>query len=74
VRFTIDIPKSLYRELQQCARQSGRSVEELVHAFIGNAFKKRRSASKRVQFPLITSDGPKVDLTNERIYEIIPFP
>jgi hypothetical protein len=27
-----------------------------------------------VKFPLIASDGPKVDLTNEQIYEHIEFP
>jgi hypothetical protein len=27
-----------------------------------------RPRAKRVQFPLIVSDGPKVDLTNEQIY------
>lgn len=30
--------------------------------------------SKRVQFPLMGSDGPKVSLTNEQIYELIEFP
>jgi hypothetical protein len=34
----------------------------------------KRPRSKRVKFPLIASDGPKVDLTNEQIYEHIEFP
>lgn len=28
----------------------------------------------RVQFPLIHSDGPAVELTNEQIYDLIEFP
>jgi hypothetical protein len=29
--------------------------------------------TKRVKLPLIASDGPKVDLTNEKIYEVRLF-
>ena len=29
---------------------------------------------RRVHFPLIHSKGPKVNLTNERIYELVAFP
>ncbi|MGA2413033.1 MAG: hypothetical protein ABSF59_01220 [Candidatus Sulfotelmatobacter sp.] len=34
----------------------------------------RRPRPKRVQFPLIASSGPKVDLTNEQMYEHVEFP
>jgi hypothetical protein len=34
----------------------------------------KRPRTKRVKFPLIASDGPKVNLTNEKIYEHIEFP
>jgi hypothetical protein len=33
----------------------------------------KRPRSRRVKFPLIVSDGPKVDLTNEQIYEHLEF-
>jgi hypothetical protein len=29
---------------------------------------------KKVQFPLIISKGPKVDMTNERTFEHVGFP
>lgn len=34
----------------------------------------QKPRSRRVQFPLFGSDGPKVDLTNEQIYDYIEFP
>jgi hypothetical protein len=36
--------------------------------------KEHKPRSRRVQFPLIGSDGPKVSLTNEQIYDLIEFP
>jgi hypothetical protein len=29
---------------------------------------------KKVKFPLITSEGPKVNVTNKRIYKHVVFP
>jgi len=34
----------------------------------------KRPRAKRIKFPLIVSDGPKVNLTNEEIYEHVEFP
>jgi hypothetical protein len=34
----------------------------------------QRPHPRKVQFPLIVSKGPKVDVTNERIYEHVEFP
>jgi hypothetical protein len=75
VRTTVDIPASLYRKLKQQAAAQGRSIRELI--FLGvrvSLIEGKRSRAKRVQFPLIVSDGPKVDLTNEQIYEHVEFP
>jgi len=33
-----------------------------------------RPSKKQVRFPLIDSKGPKVTLSNERLYELIEFP
>ncbi len=75
VRTTIDIPAPLYRKLKEQAAMRGESVRELVLAGVKNILLQARPArSKRVQFPLIASKGPKVDLTNEQIYEYIEFP
>lgn len=75
VRTTVDIPASLYRKLKEQAAANGRSVRELVLAGVRSVLLQgQRPRSNRVQFPLIVSDGPKVDLTNEKIYEHIEFP
>jgi hypothetical protein len=73
IRTTVDIPASLYRKAQAAAQ--GRSIRELILLGVRvTLIEGKRPASKRVKFPLIASDGPKVDLTNERMYEHIEFP
>ena len=70
VRTTVDIPAPLYRKLEAHAAASGRAVRELVLAGIERVLlQDRRPRPQRVQFPLIVSDGPKVDLTNEQIWK-----
>jgi len=75
VRTTIDIPAPLYRKLKEQAAASGKSVRELVLTGVrAVVLEPRKPSSKRVKFPLIVSAGPKIDLTNEQIYELIEFP
>jgi len=75
VRTTVDIPTSLYRKLKQQAAAQGRSVRELILAGVRSTLLKgNRPRPKRVSFPLIRSQGPKVELTNEQIYEHVEFP
>jgi hypothetical protein len=75
VRTTIDIPAPLYRKLKQEAAARGNSVRELVLAGVRSVvLKGQRPIAKRVQFPLIVSRGPKVDISNEQIYEHVEFP
>jgi len=75
VRTTVDIPSPLYRKLKEQAAASRRSVRELVLAGVRSVLLQgQRPRPKRVQFPLIVSDGPKVDLTNKQIYEHVEFP
>jgi hypothetical protein len=75
VRTTVDIPTSLYRRLKQQAAAQGRSVRELILAGARSTLLEgKRPRTKRVRFPLIVSKGPRVDLTNEHIYEHIEFP
>ena len=70
VRTTVDIPAPLYRKLEAQAAASGRAVCELVLAGIERVLlQDQRPRPQRVQFPLIVSDGPKVDLTNEQIWK-----
>ena len=75
VRTTGDIPTSLYRKLEEQATAQGRSVSELILAGAKRTLVEgKRPRPKRVRFPLVVSKGPKVDLTNEHIYEYVEFP
>ncbi len=56
-------------------RIDGRSIRELILLGVRvTLIEGKRPRAKRVKFPLIASDGPKVDLTNEQIYEHVEFP
>jgi len=69
IRTTVDIPSPLYRKLKEQAAAKGCSMRELVLAGIESVILQgMRPPARRVKFPLIVSKGPKVELTNERIY------
>ena len=75
VRTTVDIPAALYRKLKEQAAAQGRSTRELILSGIEKTLLQRhRPRSKRALFPVIVSSGPKVNLTNEQIYEHLEFP
>ncbi len=75
VRTTVDIPAPLYRRLKEQAAAQGRSVRELILVGVKTTLlESRRPRTKRVRFPLIVSKGPKVNLSNEQIYERVEFP
>ena len=75
IRTTVDIPAPLYRKLREQAAAGGHSIRELVLAGIRSVLLQgQRPRPRRVRFPLIVSEGPKVELTNEQIYERVEFP
>jgi len=75
VRTTVDIPAPLYRKLKEQAAARGHSIRELVLAGVRSVLLQgQRPRPRRVHFPLIVSEGPKVDLSNEQIYEHVEFP
>lgn len=75
IRTTVDIPAPLYRKLKEQAAARGASVRQLVLAGVRTVLlQKQRRGSKRLEFPLIVSKGPKVNITNEAIYEHVEFP
>ena len=75
IRTTVDIPTPLYRKLKEQAAARGRSIRELVLAGVRTVLLEgQRPRPKKLQFPLIVSKGPKVDVTNEQIYEHVEFP
>jgi hypothetical protein len=75
VRTTVDIPAGLYRRLKSQAAAQGCSARALILLGIRKTLATEvPSTANRVRFPLIKSDRPKVNLTNEQIYDIIEFP
>ena len=75
VRTTVDIPAPLYRKLKAQAAAQGHSVRDLVLAGVQSVLLQgQRPRPQRVHFPLIVSEGPKVEISNERIYEYVEFP
>ena len=75
VRTTVDIPSPLYRRLKEQAAARGSSIRELVLMGIKSVLRQgQRPRNRRVKFPLIVSEGPKVNVTNEHIYEHVEFP
>jgi hypothetical protein len=75
VRTTVDIPLPLYRKLKEQAAARRHSIRELVLAGVKTVLLQgQRPRSKRVRFPLIVSQGPKVNVTNEHIYGHAEFP
>jgi hypothetical protein len=75
VRTTVDIPRPLYRKLKQQAAAKGSSIRELVLSGVKTVLLQgQRRRSKRVRFPLVVSEGPKVNVTNEHVYEHVEFP
>ena len=75
IRTTLDIPEPIYRKLKEQAAQQGRSVRELLLSGAESVLLRPQRPKKRApRFPLIDSRGPKVELTNDRLYELIEFP
>ena len=74
VRTTVDIPAPLYRKLKQRAAAEGTSVRQLMLSGVKAVLRDREPPRRRVQFPILKSKGPKVNLTNEQIYGHVEFP
>ena len=75
MRTTVDIPDSTYRELKAKAARRGCSVKELILESVRNELRPRSRRKGRIKLPILESRQPgTLRLTNEMIYEIIPFP
>lgn len=74
MRTTVDIPDAAYRRLKASAAEQGCSVKELILRGVENQLEGRKT-SNRILLPIVRSKKPgALHLTNEQIYEIIPFP
>jgi hypothetical protein len=75
VRTTVEIPAPLYRKLKKRAAETGTSVRQLMVSGARAVLREpQQQRKRRVRFPLIKSQGPKVNVTNEQIYGQIVFP
>jgi hypothetical protein len=77
MRTTVDIPDALYRELKSAAAREKRSVKELILRGVEIELRLRRKTgkSRRVVLPLVRSKTPgTLQIDNEKIFELIPFP
>ncbi len=74
MRTTVDIPDAIYRRLKATAAEQGCTVKELVLRGVENQLKAQKP-HRPVRLPIVRSKQPgSLELTNEQIYEIIPFP
>lgn len=73
VRTTINIPAPLYCKLKTEAAAQGCSIDTLILRGVESVLMPSQSTTHRVQFLLIRSEGPKVSLSNEQIYEHVEF-
>ena len=76
MRTTIDIPDDLYRKIKVLASQRGTSVRQLVVDGLGLVARPVPPArKKRFEIPVIPSTrADKLELDNEKIYDLIGFP
>jgi len=75
MRTTVDIPDPTYRKLKSKAAQQGCSVKALILRSVDAELGAGLRRKGRVRPPLVHSKQPgTLNLTNEQIYEIIPFP
>ena len=78
VRTSIDLPQDLHRRLREVAARTGCSARQIILASIERAIEQAEPARPRRRLrlhpPLIPPAGRRIDLTNERIYELIELP
>ena len=75
MRTTVDIPDPTYRKLKSKAAQVGWSVKELILRGVQREIQTGARQKGRIRLPILRSKEPgTLHLTNEQIYEILPFP
>ncbi|HEY1206653.1 MAG: hypothetical protein ABSH46_09120 [Bryobacteraceae bacterium] len=78
VRTSIDLPRDLHRRIREAAARKGCSARQLILASIERAVEQAEPARPRRRLsldpPLIPPAGRKIDIADERIYELIELP
>ena len=74
MRTTVDIPDGTYRKLKAKAAQQDCSVKELILRGVEKELALARTG-RRIELPIVRSKEPgTLHITNEQIYELVPFP
>ncbi len=77
MRTTVDIPDPMYRELKSRAALEGKTVKELILSGVSVtlASDSPNTRKRRTKIPVIDTNRPgKLEIDNERIYDLIGFP
>lgn len=78
IRTSLDLPRDLHRRLHEAAARKGCSARKLMLDGIERAVDEAKSTrpKRRLKLdpPLIRPAGRHIDLTNEKIYELIELP
>lgn len=78
IRTSLDLPRSLHRRVHEAAARRGCSARQIMLAGIERAVEEVQTSRPRRRLkldpPLIPRTGRRIDLTNEKIYELIEFP
>ena len=78
IRTSIDLPRDLHRRLHEAAARKGCSARKLILAGIERAVDETQPTRPKRRLSLDTSlippAGRKLDMTNEKLYELIEFP
>ena len=75
MRTTVDIPDPLYRKLKAKAAKESTTEKQIIMLSVEKELQTRARKKGRIQLPIVKSKKPgTLHLTNEEIYEIIPFP
>jgi hypothetical protein len=78
IRTSIDLPRDLHRRLHEAAARKGCSARKLILEGIERAVEEAKPARPvrrlDLSIPLIPPAGRRIDLTNEKIYDLIEFP
>ena len=78
IRTSIDLPRDLHRRLHEASARKGCSARKLILAGIERAVDETQPTRPKRRLSLDTSlippAGRKLDMTNEKLYELIEFP
>jgi len=75
MRTTVDIPDPTYRKLKSKAAAEGSSVKELILRSVEKELTAGRPKRGRIKLPIVRSRRPgSLRLTNQQLYDAIPFP